>query len=79
MVNFSICRKCRHCEGIDDLPTLDETINVMPTVTCGVEGLCAIFINDEPPIKCPYQLEHTLTTQDIPEEVADRLSGGAKS
>jgi hypothetical protein len=53
----------------------EETIHVMPTITCAVDGLRAMFINDEPPEKCLYLLEHTLTTQEIPAEVASRLSG----
>lgn len=76
MINLSICRKCRHGKIEPHRESEDGGLDVMPAVECGVGGeLHMLLMNSDPPDGCPFDLEHGLTTQEVPKSFADRMSG----
>ena len=75
MLSFRICRKCQlgeyHGEKYDE----DGKMVVVPSVLCHKREE-EFLMNENPPDDCPYLLEHTITCQDIPQKLANMVSGG---
>ena len=62
MVNPAICRKCPHCGGVEE-PIRDEGRLVAECmIECEFEAV--LLVGNEPPVECPYVLEHKLTEED---------------
>jgi hypothetical protein len=78
MVNLQICRKCEFGEYTPEERDEASQLKVCPSVRCKkTEDL--LLMNSEVPDVCPYLLEHQISCQDIPVELADSLSGGRRS
>jgi len=78
MINFSICKKCQHCDVFSRGRTEKQSgeLLVRPHVECGAgEDSEYLMLNDNPPSACQFKMEHTLSTQTIPRAVANNLSG----
>lgn len=77
MVNLQICRKCQFGEFSPEERDGEGRLKVCPSVRCKkTEDM--LLMNSELPDICPYQLEHQISCQDIPAELADSLSGGPR-
>jgi hypothetical protein len=78
VVLFNICRKCSH--GKMDKPKFckDGELKVSPSVECDLEPTGMLFMRDDPPEGCPFNLEHRLATQDIDPDFAAGMSGRRK-
>jgi len=75
MLCFRICRKCQLGEYHEEQYGEDGKMAVMPSVLCHKHEE-ELLMNSDLPDGCPYQLEHLLSCQDIPQKLADMVSGG---
>jgi len=77
MISFNVCKKCPH--GTFGSPREDEDGNivVMPSIECGMID-SMLLMNSDVPDGCPFVLEHSLITQSVPTDFADKMSGGKK-
>jgi hypothetical protein len=77
MVNFQICRICQFGEFSPEERDAEGQLKVCPSIRCKkTEDM--LLMNSELPDICPYLLEHQVSCQDIPDELADGLSGGPR-
>ena len=68
MVNPGICRRCSYCRGIQDSRRDGGVLVHTAMVRCGLgvedQNYNLLLLSEDPPIGCPYHLEHTLVQKD---------------
>lgn len=75
MVNFKICQQCQYGEYQAEERDADGVLSVRPTVHCKLtEDI--LLMNSNVPEPCPFGLEHMLSCQDMPPNIANYISGG---
>jgi len=71
MLNKECCKKCRKRFGIfgwmesDELWWKEEGMVYCPDEYLGKKETVTRKITGQPPIKCPFLLEHTISNEDI--------------
>jgi len=75
VLDLRLCQKCP--QGEFDDTEYDDTGEIchFPSVTCQKAFGAVLLMDDEHPEGCLYALEHLLSTQNIPESHARRMSG----
>ena len=76
MINFALCKKCPYGTMEPAEEGKDGSIEVLPAVHCTVgSDVHMLLMNSDPPKDCPLDMQHSMSTQKVPQEFADGLSG----
>jgi hypothetical protein len=74
MIDFKICKTCKDSKFQPPEQDKEGNLTVCPSILCELT-MDLLLMNSNPPFECPNGLMHKLSTQVIPNNFANYMSG----